>query len=63
MGGPMRVTIGELLGKVTPKEGDELERHKKREAQDAQDEEALRVLQGPRRTNGVEVIVRRKRTA
>jgi len=59
----MRVTLGELLGKISPKEGAKLEHEQKRAEQDAQDDEALQVLQGPRRTNGVEVIVRRKRTA
>jgi hypothetical protein len=57
----MRVTLGELLGKITPEEGEKLEREIEAATQDGQDEESLRVLQGPRKTNGVEVIVRRGR--
>ena len=59
----MRVTLGELLGKITPKEGAKLEQDLEHASQDEQDEEALRVLQGPRKTNGVEVIVRKRRQA
>lgn len=59
----MRVTLGELLGKITPREGQKLEEELQKNADDTQDEEALRVLQGPRKTNGVEVIVRRKKSA
>jgi len=58
----MRVTLGELLGKITPKEGAKIEQERTNEQIDEQDEAALRVLQGSRRTNGVEVIVKRKKS-
>jgi hypothetical protein len=56
----MRVTIGELLGVITPREGQKLERDLQREQEDQQDDEALKVLQGTR--GGVEIIIRRKKS-
>lgn len=66
----MRVTIGELLGKVSASEGQKIESgldmRDWKAKRDADEEAALKLLQGPRKQENdvVEVIVlRKKKTA
>lgn len=63
----MRVTIGELLGKVSAKEGDQHEIEQtlkewaeKNAKEKVEEAAALQLLEG-NRVHGVEVVVRRRR--